>query len=86
MSRQEKETINGTEYTLQKLPPREYLRLRDRSKNRFGNVIEETFISELLKHIVVDPKVTLDDFEEFADAQELANAAARFQLGRSAPE
>jgi len=79
-------TVGGKEYILQKMTPREWARLRDRSKNRFGNIVEETFMSEILKYIVVDPKVTLDDFDEWADAQEVCNEAVRFQLGRAAEE
>ncbi len=86
MAKQKKETIQGVEYTFQKVPPREWARLRDRSKNRFGNMIEETFLSEIFKHIVVDPKTSLDDFEEWEEAQEVANAAIIFQLGRAAEE
>lgn len=79
-------TVAGTEYILQKVTPREWARLRDRCKNRFGNVVEENFMAEILKHIVVEPKVTLDDFDEWADAQEVCNEAVRFQLGRAAEE
>ena len=87
MSEQQKTvTVGGKDYTLQKITPREWARLRDRCKNRFGNVVEETFMTEILKHIVVDPKVTLDDFDEWADAQEVCNEAVRFQLGRAAEE
>ena len=87
MSEQQKTvTVNGKDYTLQKITPREWARLRDRCKNRFGNVVEETFMTEILKYIVVDPKVTLDDFDEWADAQEVCNEAVRFQLGRAAEE
>ena len=86
MSKEKKETIEGVEYTLKKLPPREWARLRDRTKNRFGNIIEENFMSEILEHIVIDPKVSLDDFEEWETAQTVCDAAVKFCLGRSAQE
>jgi len=86
MSKEKKETIEGVEYTFKKLPPREWARLRDRTKNRFGNVIEENFMSEILEHIVVDPKVSLDDFEDWETAQKVCDTAVKFCLGRSAEQ
>jgi len=86
MSKEKKETIEGVEYTFKKLPPREWARLRDRCKDRFGNIIEERFMSEILEHVVVNPKTSLDDFEEWETAQEVINAAVKFCLGRSAAQ
>jgi len=86
MTKEKKQTVQGVEYTFQKLPPRQWVRLRDRCKNRFGNIMEETFTSEVLEHIVIDPKTTLDDFDEWEAAQEVVNAAITFQLGRAAEE
>ena len=78
--------VGQTDYTFQKLTPREWARLRDRCKDRNGNMQEETFMSEVMKHIVVQPNVTLDDFSEWADAQEVCNEAITFQLGRAASQ
>jgi len=86
MSKEKKETIEGVEYTFKKLPPREWARLRDRTKNRFGNIIEENFMSEILEHIVIDPKTSLDDFKDWETAQAVCDAAVKFCLGRSAQE
>ncbi len=78
--------IRGKEYTLKKLPPREWARLRDRCKNRFGHILEEKFLSEIFDHLVVNPRTTLDDFDDWDECQEVANAAVEFQLGTSIPE
>ncbi len=78
---EKKVEIRGVEYTLKKIPPREWARLRDRCKNRFGNIIEEKFLSEIFEHLVVNPKLSLDDFEDWDVCQEVANAAVEFQLG-----
>jgi hypothetical protein len=78
---QKKVKVNGVEYTLQKMPAREWIRLRKRcTKN--GNFDEEKFMDEILEHIVVDPKVKLDDFEEYADLEEVVAEAVNFQSGR----
>ena len=74
------------EYTLKKLPPREWARLRDRCKNRHGHIMEENFMSEILEHIVVDPAVKLDDFEDWETAQQVVNSAVSFCVGRASEE
>ena len=74
--------INGTEYELQKVPPRQWFRMRERTKNKNGLPIEEKLYSEILEHIVVSPKVTLDDFEEVEDIEELMKEAIEFQSKR----
>ena len=86
MSKEKKETIEGVEYTFKKLPPREWARLRDRCKNRHGNILEENMMSEVLEKIVVDPPVKLDDFEDWGAAKAVADAAALFCLGGAAEE
>lgn len=83
---QKNETINGKDYTFQKVTPREWLRMKGRSKNKHGQIIEETFYSEILKHIVVSPKITLDDFEDVKEMEEVVAAAVRFQTGKTEEE
>lgn len=76
--------IGDTDYTFQKLSAREWVRLRDRCKNRNGVMLEEPFMTEVLKYIVVSPKVSLDDFDDWETAQDVTNAAVTFQLGNAA--
>lgn len=78
---QKKVTINGTEYTFQKVVPREWLRMRDRCKNKNGIPIEERLYDEVLQHIVVNPKKRLDDFTDVQELEEVVTAAIRFQRG-----
>ncbi len=80
--KQKKVTVDGVSYTLQKISPREWSRMRERCKNRNGQLIEETFISEVLEHIVVQPRVTMDDFEEWVDLEDLVDQAISFQSGK----
>ena len=83
---QQKINVNDTEYTLQKIKPREWLRLKERCKNKHGQPNEEKMYEEVLEHIVVSPKKKLDDFEDMADLEGVVAAAIRFQLGRTAEE
>ena len=83
---EKKVEIQGKEYTLKKIPPREWARLRDRCKNRFGVMSEEKFLSEIFEHMVVNPRVSLDDFEDYDECQEVSNAAIEFQHGGTIPQ
>lgn len=79
-SKQKKIKLEGVEYTLQKLPAMEALKLRQRSKDKQGNPDEIKFYSELLEHVVVSPKVTISDFEELPDLEELMEEVVAFQF------
>ncbi|HRD26143.1 MAG TPA: hypothetical protein PLA39_07715 [Methanoculleus sp.] len=83
---EKKVEIRGVEYTLKKIPPREWARLRDRCKNRFGNIIEEKYLAEVFEHLVVNPKKSIDDFDDWSECQEVADAAIEFHLGDSVPQ
>lgn len=78
---QKKITINETEYTLQKVYPIEWAKVRDRIKNRYGIPSEEKLMKEVLKHIVIDPKVQPEDFGDWGELNELVQEAVRFQQG-----
>ncbi len=82
---EKKVEIRGKEYTLKKIPPREWARLRDRCKNRFGVMSEEKFLAEIIEYMVANPRVSLDDFEDYDECQEVANAAIEFQHGGLIP-
>lgn len=62
MAKQTTVTVNGVEYTLQHPGARWYLQAIDRHTNAKGNLEREKYIEDLLKHVVVDPVVTIDDF------------------------
>lgn len=79
-------TIDGTDYTLQKIPPRQWLRLRQRTKDKNGNPIDENLYDEILEHIVVAPKMKIDDFEELETLEEVVKAAITFQCKREEKE
>jgi len=78
--------INNTDYTLQKVTPRQWLRIRQRCKDKNGLPMEENLYSEILEHIVVSPKMTIDDFEEIETLEEVMKAAINFQCKRKETE
>ncbi len=63
MARQKTVEINGVEYTLQSIPYRDYLNTVDNNTNERGILMKSPYFDELLKHCVIKPKVTLDDFD-----------------------
>lgn len=79
--KQKKVTVNGVEYTLQKMPVREALRLRQRwgSKETASGIDDEKMADLCLENIVVMPKVKIDDFENVEDLAELIKECIDFQ-------
>lgn len=55
--------INGTTYTLQRIPFKFYLELNDKHTGKNGVLQQSGFGEDLLKHCVISPKVSLKDFE-----------------------
>ncbi|MGG0666969.1 hypothetical protein ABE073_00310 [Lederbergia citrisecunda] len=72
--------IEGTEYLFQHPGLLESIRMRDRSKNEAGSLIEETIYRELMEHVIFlkdGGKVDFDFFEEtpgFSDVMKEAMA------------
>ena len=73
-----KVVIDGEEYTLQKLPVRQALELRDQWQVD-GVVDNVKMFDMVLEHFVVHPKKTLDDFEDVATVEELVGEALEYQ-------
>lgn len=80
--KQKKVEVNGTEYTLQKLPVREALELRQKwgSKETASGVDDIKMAELCLEHIVVVPKVKIDDFEDVSVLEKLVVECINFQF------
>lgn len=84
--RQKEVTINGVKYTLQTIPYRDYLNINDNNTNDRGILMRASYSDELLKHCVVSPKVTLDDFDnDYRSGMQLLNEVETF-LGTPAKQ
>lgn len=79
--KQKKVTVNGVEYTLQKLPVREAMKLRQRwGSKETASGIDDIKMAELcLENIVVLPKLKLDDFENVDEVEDLVAECIEFQ-------
>ncbi len=79
MPKQKKETVNGVEYTLQHPGARWYLGVVDRHTNAKGNLEREGYTAEILEHVVVEPKVKIEDFDDdLGSLMELVRKAELF--------
>lgn len=74
-------TIGGEKYTLQAPPIRERLKMTERCKNKNGHLIQENWYDEMFKHVIISPKKTIDDFENFEELTELMQECNNF-LGK----
>lgn len=59
---QKKIKVQGKEYTLQHPGAYWYLQCIDRNKNQFGVLQVATYSKELMETVVVQPKVSFEDF------------------------
>lgn len=73
--------VSEQEYTLQKLPVMEALKLRERCRKQ-GDLDTIRFYTELLEHVVISPKTTIDSFEDTMDLEDLMKEVISYQYGR----
>lgn len=76
------ESKSGATYIFQFPGVRMVSKINDASKNKFGVVMEERMSEEMLKHVVVQPKMKIDDFESYDEYSEVINAAYAFISGQ----
>lgn len=70
--------VDGTVYTLQKLPVRPGLKLRQRCR-KGSDVDDIQFYEELLEHVVIKPKKGLDDFDDIGHLENLMLEVIEYQ-------
>jgi hypothetical protein len=72
---------NETTYTFQFPGVRAVTQIRDRIKNKHGIASDEKLSEEVFKHVIVEPKVTFDSFDNFKDYETVVGAAINFLFG-----
>ncbi|MFC2948532.1 hypothetical protein [Virgibacillus sediminis] len=70
--------IEGIEYTLQHPGTRAYAQIQDRIQLGGGKVSSEKMSEELFKHVVVEPKVSFEYFDEHDGYEEVVEEAMTF--------
>lgn len=73
---------SGKTYVFQRPGARAMTKITDRVKNKFGVPQDERLAEEMLQHVVVDPKTKIDDFETYAELNEVVSAAYQFASGQ----
>ncbi|MEW9702825.1 hypothetical protein [Paenibacillus sp. SI8] len=71
----------GKTYTFQFPGIRAVMKIKDRVKNKYGIPQDEKAADEVLAHVVVDPKMKIEDFETLAEFNEVVGAAISFMNG-----
>lgn len=73
-----KQEINGVEYTFQKLPVMETMKLRQEFLSSTGGFDMSKMAPLVLEHFVVHPKVKIEDFKSLEELDEVVQAAWEF--------
>lgn len=73
---------SGKEYMLQHPGVRAVTKITDRVKNKHGIPLDERLAEEMLQHVVVNPKLRIDDFESYRELTEVVGAAFAFITGQ----
>ncbi|MHA6481061.1 hypothetical protein ACX1C1_03955 [Paenibacillus sp. strain BS8-2] len=83
MFKQKKYTSkSGKEYTFQHPGVRNVTKITDRVKNKHGVPQDEKLADEMLGHVVVAPKLRIEDFESYAEMSEVVGKAFAFATGQ----
>lgn len=80
--KQKQVVIKGTTYTLQGIPFKSFMDINDKNTDKNGNLKKSGYIADLFKHCVIEPKVTMSDFDDdFGAAMELVSQIESFLAG-----
>ncbi|MGC4378253.1 hypothetical protein WD019_15195 [Fictibacillus sp. Mic-4] len=71
-------TVEGQEYILQHPGTREFIRIQDRIMTENGVPSNEKLAEELFKHVIVDPKVSWEYFDEHDGFEEVFQETMSF--------
>lgn len=80
-----KKEIGGVEYTFQKIPAMDFVRMKERATNDKGVLLDSAMFEELAEHVIVDPKIDLEGFEDVVELSEIMEEAISFQLSKKQP-
>lgn len=75
---QKQVTVEEVEYTLQHPGTRAYAQIQDRIQMENGSPSNEKLSEEVFKHVIVQPKVDFDYFDEHEGYEELMKEAFTF--------
>lgn len=71
-------TVEGIDYVLQHPGSREYARIQDRTQTEIGIPSTEKLSEEIFKHVIVEPKVSWEYFDEQDGYEEVLKESMTF--------
>ncbi|NQX68487.1 hypothetical protein HQN90_20385 [Paenibacillus alba] len=71
----------GNVYTFQFPGIRAVTKIKDRVKNKYGILQDEKVADEVLAHVIVEPKMKIEDFNDIGEFNEVIAAAVNFMYG-----
>ncbi|MDQ0876763.1 hypothetical protein QFZ77_005422 [Paenibacillus sp. V4I3] len=71
----------GKTYLFQFPGIRAVTKIKDRVKNKYGIPLDERTADEMLEHVIVDPKMKIEDFDDIGEFNEVIGAAINFMHG-----
>lgn len=85
--RQKQVEVNGKTFTLQAVPFKFYMDLIDKHTDKNGNLKKSSYIEDLFKYCVVDPKIKMGNFDnDFSTGLKLSSEIESFLTGDDEPE
>lgn len=82
MKKQTKQTINGKEYTFQKVSAMEFIRIKERSTDDKGIMRDSLFFEEMAEHVIIEPKIDLELFDDVQELDDIMKAATFLHIGK----
>lgn len=80
--RQTEVEVREKTYKLQSIPFKAYMDMTDKHTDKHGNLKKSGYVADLFKHCVIEPKVTMSDFDDdFGAAMELTSKIESFLTG-----
>lgn len=71
----------GNDYLFQFPGIRSVTKIQDRVKNKYGIMQDEKVADEVLTHIIVEPRLKIEDFNDIGEFNEVIGAAIKFMHG-----
>jgi hypothetical protein len=79
-------TKSGREYKLQHPGVRAVTKITDRIKNKHGVPSDEKLSDEMFNHVVVEPKMSMENFDSYTEMVEVVQKAFAFITGQEDPD
>lgn len=73
---------SGKQYKFQKVAPVEWLDILDEVEDGEKKGQRRRLYGAVTENVVVQPKLKLDEFEDYAELDEVVTAAIKFQQGK----